>query len=198
MSNVLKHRFTSPKLDGSDATQVQPSAWNEGHQFSGGTDGQMLVRSTADATYGAAWATVAQPQVWTFVDTVLQPAPTIHHDIVWTFPGSANVRVSPASDGNVEITGIVPSSPAFEGKMLNLIFFANVPRYLRLHHYDSRSAAPNRFFLPGGATFTVIGLAACVTLTYMAGNWWVTGALNAPGALLTDILTPLPAPEEAP
>jgi hypothetical protein len=197
MSNVLKHRFTSPKLDGPDATQVQPSAWNDGHQFSGGTDGQMLVRATADATFGAAWATVPHPEVWLFIDATLQPSPTIHHDVTWTFPGSANIRIAPASDGNVEITGIVPSSPAFEGKMLNLIFFANVPRYLRLYHYDSRSAAPNRFFLPGGAAFTVTGLAACVSLTYMAGNWWVTGFVNAPGALLGDIVTAQPSGFEA-
>ena len=189
MSNVLKHRFTSPKLDGPDATQVQPSAWNDGHQFSGGTDGQMLVRSTADATFGAAWATVAHPEVWVFIDAVLQPAPTIHHDVSWAFPGSANVRIAPASDGDVEITGIVAPTP-FEGKMLHLIFFANLPRKLTLYHYDSRSAAPNRFFLPGGASFSARGLAAAVSLTYMGGNWWVTGFVNAPGALLLEMPTP--------
>jgi len=65
MSNVLTHRFTSPKLDGADATQVQPSAWNDGHRFIGGADGDVLTRATADATYGAVWATPTAVENWT-------------------------------------------------------------------------------------------------------------------------------------
>ena len=198
MSNVLKHRFTSPKLDGPDATQVQPSAWNDGHQFSGGTDGQMLVRSTADATFGAAWATVKHPEIWQFLDVSLQPLPTVHHDVFFNLLGSANVRITPASDGDVEITGIVGPTTPYEGQMLNLIFFANLPRKLTLYHYDSRSTAPARFFLPGGTAFSARGLASAVMLTYLGGAWWVTGFVNAPGALLLDMPAPLPAPEETP
>jgi len=56
MSNVLGHRFVSPKLDGADATQVQPSAWNDGHRFSGGAAGDVLTRDPTDATFGATWA----------------------------------------------------------------------------------------------------------------------------------------------
>ena len=63
MSNVLKHRFVSPKLDGSDLTQVQPSAWNDGHQFSGGLAGDLLTRDPTDATYGAKWTTPVE-QGW--------------------------------------------------------------------------------------------------------------------------------------
>jgi hypothetical protein len=186
MSNVLTHRFVSPQLDGPDTSQVQPSAWNEGHQFSGGTDGQMLVRATADATYGAAWATVPHPEIGKFIDSTLQPSPSIHHDIQWDIQGPTTVRISPASDGDVEITGVLPIAPTvlYEGQVLNLIFFANLPRKLTLYHYDSRSSAPARFFLPGGAPFSVHGLAACASLAYVAGNWWMTGFVNAPGALL--------------
>jgi len=55
MTDVLKHRFSSPKLDGADAQQVQPSHWNDGHRLIGGNDGDLLTRSTADANFGAAW-----------------------------------------------------------------------------------------------------------------------------------------------
>lgn len=56
MSNVLAHVFVSAKADGADPTQVQPSNWNAGHSFSGGSNGNLIVRDTSDATYGAAWA----------------------------------------------------------------------------------------------------------------------------------------------
>jgi hypothetical protein len=52
---TLDHRFRSGKADGPDATQVQPSNWNDGHVFTGGATGQTLVRDTSDATYGATW-----------------------------------------------------------------------------------------------------------------------------------------------
>jgi len=55
MSNVLKHRYTSPKLDGADTQQVQPSHWNDGHRFEGGAAGDMLTRDPTDATFGAKW-----------------------------------------------------------------------------------------------------------------------------------------------
>ena len=64
MSNVLTHRFVSPKLDGSDATQVQPSAWNDGHKFSGGAAGDVLTRDPTDATWGATWVPAAPVVGW--------------------------------------------------------------------------------------------------------------------------------------
>jgi len=95
MSNVLTHRFTSPKLDGADATQIQPSAWNDGHRFIGGADGDVLTRATADATYGAVWAPpagwVAYTPTW-WVNGVVNPLgahqwlrPAYHRrgDAVW-------------------------------------------------------------------------------------------------------------------
>jgi hypothetical protein len=56
MANVLKHRFASAKADGADATQVQPSHWNDGHLFTGGNAGDVLTRDPSDATFGATWA----------------------------------------------------------------------------------------------------------------------------------------------
>lgn len=60
--NLLKHRFVSGKSDGADATQVQPSNWNDGHAFSGGAAGDVLTRDPTDATYGAKWG--APPGQW--------------------------------------------------------------------------------------------------------------------------------------
>jgi hypothetical protein len=53
---TLDHRFRSAKTDGPDASQVQPSHWNDAHAFSGGANGNALVRDTTDAAYGATWA----------------------------------------------------------------------------------------------------------------------------------------------
>lgn len=63
MANILKHRFASAKADGADATQVQPSHWNDGHAFSGGNAGDLLIRDPTDATYGAKWGIPVTP--WT-------------------------------------------------------------------------------------------------------------------------------------
>lgn len=56
MANVLKHRFASAKANGPDATQIQPSHWNDGHIFSGGNAGDLLTRDPTDASFGAKWA----------------------------------------------------------------------------------------------------------------------------------------------
>ena len=56
MANIVKHRFASPKSDGPDPTQIQPSNWNDGHAFTGGNAGDMLTRDPSDATYGAKWS----------------------------------------------------------------------------------------------------------------------------------------------
>jgi hypothetical protein len=67
MANVIKHRFVSAKTDGPDATQVQPSSWNDGHAFTGGNAGDLLTRDPTDAAYGAKWSPPPAPiqGVWT-------------------------------------------------------------------------------------------------------------------------------------
>jgi hypothetical protein len=55
---LLKPAFFSPYLDGPDATKLQPSAWNAARLFSGGVDGEIVVRDAASAT-GAAWLSPA-------------------------------------------------------------------------------------------------------------------------------------------
>lgn len=52
--SIIKHRFVSPKTDGTDTTKLQPSKWNEEHPFVGSTHGAILVRDTGQ-TDGANW-----------------------------------------------------------------------------------------------------------------------------------------------
>jgi hypothetical protein len=73
---ILKPAFVSPYLDGPDATKLQPSAWNAARLFTGGIDGDLLVRSAASAT-GAAYLAAATfaPAVHThaFADLTAKP-----------------------------------------------------------------------------------------------------------------------------
>ena len=65
MANIVKHRFASGKTDGPDASQVQPSHWNDGHLFSGGNAGDLLARDPTDASFGAKWTAPPAPVgVW--------------------------------------------------------------------------------------------------------------------------------------
>lgn len=54
---VLNHFFVSTVADGPYPTQVQPSNWNQGHTFSGGNYGAVLVRDTTNpsSSEGASW-----------------------------------------------------------------------------------------------------------------------------------------------
>jgi len=63
MTDVLKHRFVSGKLDGADTQQVQPSAWNDGHRLIGGNHGDLLTRDTTDPNFGAKWTPAATPWI---------------------------------------------------------------------------------------------------------------------------------------
>jgi len=67
MANVTRHRFASGKTDGPDATQVQPSNWNDGHVYTGGAAGDVLTRDPTDATYGAKWTTPTPIGAWVAV-----------------------------------------------------------------------------------------------------------------------------------
>src|SRR5882724_7227456 len=51
---VVTHKFVSGKADGPDPTLVQPSKWNQDHNFGAGVDGQVLVRDSAQVD-GANW-----------------------------------------------------------------------------------------------------------------------------------------------
>jgi hypothetical protein len=79
---ILDHRFRSAKADGADGSQVQPSNWNDGHAFSGGAAGQVLVRDPTDAAYGAAWAPYGQWTAITFTAAMFHAI----GGMVWTVP----------------------------------------------------------------------------------------------------------------
>jgi len=133
MSNVLGHRFVSPKLDGSDLTQVQPSAWNDGHRFSGGTDGQVLTRSTADAAFGAVWG--PRPGATTYLHVTLAAGSYVDWD-----PGIVGATVvTIATGGNADITGIKPAVVPYPGQLLRLVLTAAAPGKLVLFHEHSAS-----------------------------------------------------------
>ena len=56
MADVLvKPAFVSLFPDSGDVTKFGPNAWNAARLFSGGSDGEIVVRSAASAT-GAAWS----------------------------------------------------------------------------------------------------------------------------------------------
>ena len=69
MTDVLKHAFVSPRLDGSDPTQIQPSHWNAGHKFAGGAHGDVLIRDTGDPAFGARWGATGLANVVTTAAT---------------------------------------------------------------------------------------------------------------------------------
>ena len=54
------HRFVSAKPDSGDTSVVRPQAdWNDSHVFSGGTNGQMLIRDDTQ-TDGWRWENPAR------------------------------------------------------------------------------------------------------------------------------------------
>lgn len=56
---ICAHTFVSAIADGSFPTMVQPSNWNSGHTYSGGSHGSVLARDTvtggASSSEGASW-----------------------------------------------------------------------------------------------------------------------------------------------
>lgn len=53
----IVHRKVSGVSDNAETGKVQPSDWNDSHRLTGGTHGDLVVRSTADSTTGAAYLT---------------------------------------------------------------------------------------------------------------------------------------------
>lgn len=54
MPGVLKHKFVSAAPEGTDASKVRTSNWNDEHAFAGGALGSLLYRDTAQSD-GASW-----------------------------------------------------------------------------------------------------------------------------------------------
>jgi len=105
MTDVLKHRFTSPKLDGVDTQQVQPSHWNDGHKFQGGNSGEVLTRDPTDLSFGAKWTPITIPPA---VQEV--PGGGINGDVLTrdlTVPTFGSKWAAPSQVISVSTTGIV-------------------------------------------------------------------------------------------
>lgn len=56
---MLRHLFVSTASDGPDASKLRPSNWNAEHVFTGGVDGNILVRDSV-VPEGASWKGVLQ------------------------------------------------------------------------------------------------------------------------------------------
>jgi len=136
MSDVLKHRFISPKLDGADTQQVQPSHWNDGHRFQGGAEANLLIRDTADPTFGAVWIP-GNPFV---------PVVTTGSVNDWA-PQGAGVPIRNAMTivsygaGTLTITGIAGGVPGALVTVKNMETSS-----LALTHADPNSLAINRLY----------------------------------------------------
>ncbi len=74
MSNILVHQKqidTTLYPDSGDASKWQPSDFNAGHKFTGGVNGQPIVRDTSDVTFGAKYT--AYPSIDGGIATLVDP-----------------------------------------------------------------------------------------------------------------------------
>lgn len=100
---VVVHKFVSGKADGPDPTLVQPSKWNQDHNFSGGTDGQVLVRDSTQVD-GANWVDGAGG---------LGSAATLTNRTAATAAVGDVVAISAANDSSVILDDTVGSVKKF-------------------------------------------------------------------------------------
>lgn len=126
MSNVLTHVFVSAKADVSDATKVGSAKWNDGHKFAGGSNGNVLVRDTSDATYGAAFVSAIKlgPDNASFNTT----SRTLYDDIALNRIGAINGgktlnflglnETSDATSDNYGVVGAAVNTNAANAKHL--------------------------------------------------------------------------------
>jgi hypothetical protein len=168
MANVLKHRFASAKADGGDATQVQPSNWNDGHLFTGGTEGDVLTRGDL-ADYGALWVAPLSPLTFTGGGW----------PVLATTPTSFVVLLNSASDQVLH--GAQPASGTFKtGARLQFVnvgtgtftlvpFSTNIPD----GRFANVSAAVGATRLKGVVPGTSVGGAA--TYIWTGTHWFMVG-----------------------
>jgi hypothetical protein len=99
MSKILIHlKHLDPVLypDSGDVTLFQPSDFNEGHKFTGGNDGQVLVRDVNDVTYGASWTSF--PRVDGLIFSFIPPSVPVD--------GQAWIEVSGVSPNQITMLNI--------------------------------------------------------------------------------------------
>lgn len=71
MAEILTHTFVSAKADSPDTSLVSASEWNDGHRFTGGVNGQVLIFDNTQPkgirwtdgsrTYGASYTLPSSP-----------------------------------------------------------------------------------------------------------------------------------------
>ena len=181
MTDVLKHRFTSPKIDGSDTQQVQPSHWNEGHKFQGGTHNQVLLRDTTDAQFGARWGSSIE---WVYATTT----GTVHN---WN-PGIAGAQTIIQWGGAADLilTGFAGGTTPGQlvtinnrsGNRLISCAHLNPSSTQQLQHFVS--SAPTPIGINGSATYYFNGTywlliaheqGGWITPVYSAGDYLTAG-----------------------
>lgn len=191
MANIVKHRFVSAKTNGPDATQIQPSNWNDGHLFTGGAADDLLTRDPTDATFGAKWG----PGITVITDT----SPSgIYNDYVLPGRGANTYWHWVGASASLTLTGIAGGQI---GHRLTIKNISNYPIFLPSGH--TGSAASNRFYNPvssgptplatqGYATYVYTGVwvligheqGGPITAPFAAGNFTATGATWTVGSPL--------------
>ena len=171
MSDVVKHRFVSSKLDGGDTQQVQPSHWNDGHRFIGGAAGDVLTRDPTDATFGAIWTT---PLVMPL--TRLQFGPAARANL----PAGQNDNFRPPNGDNAVIWLLTPSGAA---SISSILAEPNNTQHLILNMSghpltllnQSAAGAPGNGILCGGLTNYTFPSYGGIWLFYSQGDGtWLT------------------------
>jgi hypothetical protein len=189
MTDVLKHRFTSPKLDGADTQQVQPSHWNDGHKFQGGNDGEVLTRDLTDLSFGAKWTPITIPPAIQEV-----PGGGINNDVLTrdlTVPTFGSKWAAPAASGATDAvilnsdTGAQNNwNPSGLGAQHTLIYWLGTAAAaisgIRAGVNGQRVTIKNRS--SNGAVFTLANLSTSSAL----GNRFLNVATSAPTPVALD------------
>jgi hypothetical protein len=144
MANILKHRFVSAVTDSADPTLIQPSNWNDGHIFSGGSAGGMLIRDPTDATYGAKWLPTS------YATASLGTTGVVND---YALGALGTLKCNNAS--LLTLTGV---QAGVDGQLLRISAFN---AQVDIPHQDARSLSANRF-----ANFPANG-----TVSLSPGTW---------------------------
>lgn len=165
MANIVKHRFASAKADGADATQIQPSHWNDGHNFAGGTAGDVLTRDPTDVNFGARWSAFGTWQLWTPNWSALLVAPAIADGNVYGRYAVVGRTVTYA----LRLASGASTNFGSGNWMFTLPYPANV---------DYQSLIIGGALVRTNADVTYTGVAIVSTLNVAGANDRVTAAIN--------------------
>jgi len=169
MANVVKHRFASAKSDGPDATQIQPSHWNDGHAFTGGTAGDSLIRDPTDATFGAKWgaapssvgAVTNNSQTGVFNDWAPVGLSGRHTIIVWA--GTAATTITGITGG---VLGQIVTIKNIGASAAGILSFP---------HYSAASQAANRFINPFSSAPIPVASQGMISYQWLGDAWYLIG-----------------------